>query len=95
MKRTASPSDLEVKNPPFKGLLERFWKWRYQTRAQNELQLLLDLDGSDVDWVADSALRSPASAIHDACAPSGLLLWQFEGQLSRAKHTANPKRWLL
>lgn len=95
MKSAASPSDPKVKKLPFRGLLERFWKWRSQTLAQDELTLLLDLDGSDVDWVADSALQSSTSALHDACAPSALLRWQFESRLSRPKHAAKSNRQFL
>lgn len=92
MKRTASPSDLEAKNPPAEGPLGRFWKWRYRASAQNELALLLDLDCSDVDQVVDSGALSSASALHNACAPSALLQWQFESRISTEKRPAKLKR---
>lgn len=65
MKGTASPLDLEAKNPPTQRLLGRFWKWRFQTCAQNELALLLDVDDSDIDHLADPAILPPVSGLHD------------------------------
>lgn len=85
-------SDLKEKDLSFRRLFERFWKWRYQTRAQNELALLLDLDESDLDCVDGSPVPPPANALHSACEPSALLQWQFESRLSTANHTAKSKR---
>jgi hypothetical protein len=85
MTRTTSLPNLEAKNPFRRGWFGGFWKWGYQTRAQNELALLLELDNSDVNYVADSAVLPAGSALHNACQRSALLQWQFESRLSAAK----------
>jgi hypothetical protein len=85
MRRTAPLSNLEAMNPSVRGWFEGFWKWGYQTHAQNELALLLELDNSDVNYVADCAVLPAGSALHKACQRSALLQWQFESRLSAAK----------